>query len=166
MDTAGRKAHCYGKCCDTDGWWRLGNEIEKVEEDTTTKKPYANIRKYENRERDGIVNNIPGAIYKLELDNSHPLAFGYPDFYFTLKQNDNLYEFMKDGWNVGILKKDNQVSGFVGSKVKEKIKDGTAIGSLSMGNGSIVFFADDPVFRSFWENGKLLLCNAVFLVGQ
>jgi hypothetical protein len=29
-----------------------------------------------------------------------------------------------------------------------------------------VFLADDVLFRSFWENGKLLLCNAVFLVGQ
>ena len=143
-----------------------GIKLKKNDEDTGTKKPYANLRKYEDRERDGIVNNIPGAIYKLELDNSHPLAFGYPDFYFTLKLNENLYEFMKDGWNVGVLKKDKQVAGFVGSKVKEKIKDGTAIGVLSMGNGSIVFFAEDPIYRSFWENGKLLLANAVFLVGQ
>jgi hypothetical protein len=29
-----------------------------------------------------------------------------------------------------------------------------------------VYMADDPLFRSFWENGKLLFCNAVFLVGQ
>ena len=147
-----------------------GIKLKKSEEDDkkedTTKNPYGNLKKYENRERDGIVNNIPGAIYKTELDNSHPLAFGYPDFYFTLKQNENLFEFMKDGWNVGVIKKDNQVAGFVGSKIKDKIKNGTVIGSLNMGNGNIVFFADDPIFRSFWENGKLLLCNAVFLAGQ
>jgi len=35
-----------------------------------------------------------------------------------------------------------------------------------MGRGQVVFFADDPIFRSFWENGKLLFANAVFLVGQ
>ncbi|HMI77223.1 MAG TPA: M14 family metallopeptidase [Ferruginibacter sp.] len=143
-----------------------GFKLKKSDEDSGTKNPYASLRKYENRERDGIVNNIPGAIYKLEMDNSHPLAFGYPDIYFALKLNDNLYEFMKDGWNVGVLKKNNQVAGFVGTKVKEKIKDGTAIGVLSMGSGSVIFFGDDPVFRSFWENGKLLLANAVFLVGQ
>ncbi|MEP6676421.1 MAG: M14 family metallopeptidase [Ferruginibacter sp.] len=147
-----------------------GFKLKKAEEDKDKDKRddsnYTELRRYENRERDGIVNNIPGAIYKVELDNSHPLAFGYPDFYFTLKQNDNIYEFMKDGWNVGVVRKNNQVAGFVGSHVKEKIKDGTVIGSLHMGNGSVTFFADDPVFRSFWENGKLLLSNAVFLVGQ
>ena len=83
-----------------------------------------------------------------------------------LKQNDNLYEFLKDGWNVGVIKKEQQVAGFVGSRSREKIKDGTVMGVQQMGNGTIVFFADDPVFRCFWENGKMLLANAVFLVGQ
>ena len=145
---------------------KKNEDDDKDKKEDSTKNPYGNLKKYGNREKDGIVNNIPGAIYKTELDNSHPLAFGYPDFYFTLKQNENLFEFMKEGWNVGVIKKDNQVAGFVGSKVKTKIKDGTVIGALGMGNGKIVFFADDPIFRSFWENGKLLLCNAVFLVGQ
>ena len=77
-----------------------------------------------------------------------------------------MYEFMDDGWNVGVIKKENQVSGFVGNRVKDKIKDGTVIGVQPLGNGSIVFFADDPIFRSFWENGKLMFANAIFLVGQ
>ena len=132
----------------------------------SAKNPYSALKKYENRERDGVVNNVPGAIYRLVLDNSHPLAFGYPDYYFLLKQNDNLYEFLKDGWNVGVIKKEQQVAGFVGSRSREKIKDGTVLGVQQMGNGTIVFFADDPVFRCFWENGKMLLANAVFLVGQ
>lgn len=142
-----------------------GFKLKKNEEDTAAKKPYGFLRKFENRERDGIVNNISGAIYKMELDPSHPLAFGYPDFYFTLKQNENLFEFMKEGWNVGVLKKDQQVAGFVGSKVRERVKDGTVIGVMKMGGGSVIYFADNPVFRSFWENGKMLIANAVFLGG-
>jgi len=58
------------------------------------------------------------------------------------------------------------VSGFAGIKVRERLKDGLLIGSLPMGAGQIVFLADDPIFRGFWENGKLLLANALFLVGQ
>ena len=143
-----------------------GIKLRKVEEVDTAKKNYAAIKKYSDRERDGIVNNIPGAIYKVELDNTHPLAFGYPEIYFTLKHNGSIYDLNRDGWNVGVVKKDKPVAGFVGSKIKEHIKDGTVIGVAPMGNGSVIFFADDPIFRSFWENGKLLLCNAVFLVGQ
>ena len=100
------------------------------------------------------------------MDNSHPLAFGYGNNYYSLKLGSDIYEFMKDGWNVGIIKKENQTAGFVGSATREKIKDGTVIGVLPLGSGSVIFFADDPVFRNFWENGKMLLANAVFLVGQ
>ena len=100
---------------------------------------YTDIKKYENRERDYVINNIPGAIYKVELDDSHPLAFGYPSYYFSLKQNDNMYEFMKEGWNVGVIKKENQVSGFVGSKVREKIKDGTVMRCSNSAKGHRLF---------------------------
>ena len=142
------------------------DDDEKKDDKKDEKGIYKNVKRYENRERDGIVNNIPGAIYKVEMDNSHPLAFGYGSNYYSLKLGSDIYEFMKDGWNVGIIKKDNQTAGFVGSATREKIKDGTVIGVLPLGSGSVIFFADDPVFRSFWENGKLLLANAVFLVGQ
>ena len=148
------------------GEWGIKLKKEEEEKPEDKKPSYADIKKYENRERDGIINFIPGAIYKVELDNSHPLGFGYPSTYFTLKLDGNLYEFLKNGWNVGTIKKEKQVSGFVGSKLKEKLKDGTVIAVQQYGKGTIVYFADDPLFRSFWENGKLLFTNAVFLAGQ
>ena len=73
---------------------------------------------------------------------------------------------MKDGWNVGVVKKDSYVAGFSGYKVKNKLKDGMLFGVEEMGAGHVVFMADNPLFRMFWENGKLLFCNAVFLIGQ
>jgi hypothetical protein len=128
---------------------------------------YSLLHHYGNRQRDEVVNTVPGSIYKVEMDNSHPLAFGYPDHYYTLKQDDHVYEFIKDGgWNVGVIRKDNYISGFTGVKAKEKLKDGLIFGVEDSGRGEIVYLADDPLFRSFWENGKLLFCNAVFLVGQ
>ena len=103
----------------------------------------------------------------MELDNTHPLAFGYPNYYYTLKQDDNIYDFIKeDGWNVGIIKKEKQVAGFVGSKLKDRLQDGLLFGVQNIGNGTITYLADDVLFRSFWENGKLMFSNAVFFVGQ
>ena len=131
------------------------------------KEDYTSLRRYENRERDEMVNYTPGSIYKIDLDNSHPLAFGYPDFYYTLKQDNNIYEFIKEnGWNVGVLRKDAQIAGFVGTKLKNRLKDGTLFGVQEIGQGTVVYLSDNPLFRSFWENGKLLFCNAVFMVGQ
>jgi hypothetical protein len=124
------------------------------------------IKIYEEREREVVAGLTAGSIYKVELDNTHPLAFGYPNYYYTLKQDDNIYEFMKDGWNIGIVRKDEPVAGFVGYKLKPKLKDGLLFGVQNIGNGTITYLTDDVLFRNFWENGKLMFCNAVFLVGQ
>ncbi len=141
---------------------KKADEAEKKDSNSN----YSSLKIYEDRERGAVSGTTPGSIWKVTMDNTHPLAFGYPDYYFTLKQDDNIYEFMKDGWNVGVIKKENQVAGFVGAGLRPKLKDGLLFGVQSMGNGSITYLADNVMFRSFWENGKLMFCNAVFLVGQ
>jgi len=143
--------------------WGLKSKEDKPDD---KKEDYSSLKRFADRERDDLPNSIPGAIYKVELDNTHPLAYGYPGYYFTLKQDGKIYDYLKDGWNVGVLKKDDYVTGFSGFKIKNKLKDGLLLGEEEVGAGSFVFFADDPLFRMFWENGKMLFGNAVFLVGQ
>jgi hypothetical protein len=153
------------------GGWGILQKADSVDIDDENmgkkETDYSSLRKYGDRQRQEATRSVPGSIYRVEMDNSHPLAFGYPGYYYTLKQDDRVFEYFKDGgWNVGVIKKDNYISGFTGSKAKEKLKDGLIFGVQEMGKGKIVYMADDPLFRSFWENGKLLFCNAVFLVGQ
>ncbi|MFZ9718623.1 MAG: M14 metallopeptidase family protein, partial [Chitinophagaceae bacterium] len=113
---------------------------------------YDALKAYEQRERDPISNTTPGAIFRVELDNTHPLAFGYPKHYYTLKQDGVIFEFFKDnGWNVGTLKKDAHLAGFVGNTLKGKLKDGLLIGVQDIVRGNVVYLADEIVFRSFCE---------------
>jgi len=39
-------------------------------------------------------------------------------------------------------------------------------GVESIGAGHMIYMADNPLFRSFWQNGKLLFTNAIFYVGN
>ncbi|RYY88378.1 MAG: zinc carboxypeptidase [Chitinophagaceae bacterium] len=145
----------------------LGLKVRKTEEANDPKNTYGLLRRYEDRERNEIPNFTPGSIYRVELDNSHPLAFGYPNTYCTLRQDDKSFEFLDDGgWNVGVIKKERPVAGFVGNRLQPRLQDALILGVQEVGNGEVVYFADDVLFRAFWENGKLLFANAVFLVGQ
>jgi hypothetical protein len=149
----------------------IGVKQKKSEDGDKDKKDkadsYSALQEFQGRERNSVTGFTPGSIWKVSMDPSHPLAFGYPDFYYTLKQDDNIYEFMKEGgWNVGVIKKDNAVAGFVGSALQPKLKDGLLFGSQQMGDGTVNLLTDNVMFRSFWENGKLMFCNAVFLSGQ
>jgi len=144
-----------------------GIKSKKGDDSADAKNTYEYLRRFENRERDYIPQMTPGSIFKVELDNTHPLGFGFPGYYYTLKQDDMIYEFIKEGgWNVGVLKKDKQVAGFVGSKLGKKLQDGLLFGTQNIGNGTVTYLADNVLFRSFWESGKLMFSNAVFFVGQ
>ncbi|MEY4702178.1 MAG: hypothetical protein RIR96_75 [Bacteroidota bacterium] len=142
-----------------------GVKLRKEKENTDSKSENSSFTpRYENRERDQIVGNSPGAVFSIDMDESHPLAFGYQNRYYSLKQNDLLMDYTKEGWNVGVLKQCQPVSGFVGSAAKNKLQDGVVISVNDFGNGKLICFADNPIFRSFWENGKLMLANAIFIV--
>jgi hypothetical protein len=54
----------------------------------------------------------------------------------------------------------------VGSSLKSKLKDGMIFGAQPLGGGQIIYLADNILFRNFWENGKLLFCNALFMTGN
>lgn len=141
----------------------------KKSEDSNSKSKdqYENLRRYDERERDALRDYTPGSIYRVELDNSHPLAFGYPAYYYSLKLDNNQYEFLKaDGWNVGVVKRGGPVSGFVGTNLSQRLQNHLVFGVQEVGRGTVTYLADDVLFRSFWENGKLLFANAVMLVGQ
>lgn len=142
-----------------------GIKLRKGEDKKATDSVQASH--YEMRERDAVSGITPGSIWSVQLDNTHPLAFGYSKTYYTLKMDGNVLESLKDnGWNVGVLKSNSPINGYAGKEYRSNLSAGTLFGVQSMGRGQIVCLVDNPLFRSFWENGKLLLSNAVFMVGQ
>jgi hypothetical protein len=120
------------------------------------------IVRYEDLERDGIQNAITGAIFKTKIDNSHPLGFGYGDSYFTLKQGTRSYKYLENGYNVVRLEDNSVFSGFAGSRTTDRLEKTLIFGEQNVGRGSVVYMVDNPLFRAFWENGKLFFANALF----
>lgn len=125
------------------------------------------LRSYGDRERDALSSTIRGSIVKVDLDNSHPLAFGYGETYFSLNLDGKRYTYLPKGWNVGVVKDSTAlVSGFAGYKAQENFRESLALGVEDLGRGQVIYLADNLLFRGYWHNGKLLFGNAVFLVGQ
>ncbi len=134
------------------------------ENDEPAEKP---LPRFGDRDRESLSDEVPGSIFRVHLDNTHPLAFGYGDVYYTLKRSDAAYDFLEDGdWNVGVLRTGDQVSGFAGHRARKKLENTLVFGVQELERGRIIYLADDPLFRAFWYNGRLLFGNAVFLVGQ
>ncbi|MBL87713.1 MAG: zinc carboxypeptidase [Winogradskyella sp.] len=125
-----------------------------------------NLTPYAEREREYTNNLITGAIFKTKIDNTHPMAFGYNNDYFTLKLGSSAYDLLSSGYNVGHLSDTKVYSGFAGKDALANLDNTLVFGEERKGNGSFIYFVDNTLFRSFWENGKLFLVNSVFFVNN
>ncbi|MGK7389176.1 MAG: M14 family metallopeptidase [Candidatus Cyclobacteriaceae bacterium M2_1C_046] len=146
----------------------FASEEEKIAFEKSREEVLENeaLNPYSDLERDDLSNSIFGAIYKIQLDNTHPLAYGYENEYYTLKTNELKYSYL-DAGNVGTLRGEAKpISGFAGFYATQKLKDSLVFGVEPMGSGEVVYMVDNPLFRGFWDNGKLLFSNAVFMVGR
>ncbi len=137
---------------------------EQQEKDSIQKK---NLTPYADRERESIKNLITGSIVRTKLDTTHPMAFGYDDTYLSLKLSNDSFSYLEKGYNVAYLEQNPEiVSGFAGSEAKKNIKSSMTFGEEPMGRGSFIYMVDNPLFRAFWENGKLFFVNALFFVNN
>jgi len=131
----------------------------------TEKSTVFSVQPYDDSARERVKSAIAGAIFKTKVDTTHPLAFGYDNSYFTLKLGADAYEYLENGNVVYLEENQNKpVSGFAGSKAQKKIAKTVVFGVENHGSGSVIYMVDNPLFRGFWENGKLFFANALFMV--
>lgn len=122
---------------------------------------------YDDRSRLRVANSVSGAVFQVRLDATHALGYGTNGTYFTLKNGSRRYGYLKNGVNVGIIPSlDHHRAGFIGFKAKPEIAGSLVFGVQHRGRGQVVYLVDNPLFRGFWEHGKLIVDNAVFMVGQ
>lgn len=128
----------------------------------------AREQRWEDRERDRAPEDNPGAIFRVRVDESHPLGFGLAKETFVLRRRSDQPAVMTGSgdWNVGVIEEGGRMSGHTGAKAEDRIEGSLAFGVQGMGRGEIVYLLDNPLIRGFWVSGQLLFANAVFMAGQ
>ena len=134
----------------------------------TSRERRAREQRWADRERNGAPEDNPGAIYRVKVDDTHPLGFGLAEETFVLRRRGDEPALMTGNgdWNVGVIEEDGRMSGHTGFKAEERIEGSLAFGVQGMGRGEIVYLLDNPLIRGFWVSGQLLFANAVFMAGQ
>lgn len=120
---------------------------------------------FAGQERDQLRYDLPGAIFRAAVDETHPLADGYGRNYMTLRTSGRRFAALDEG-NVAVLPPGDQgrpFSGHAGEMSIPAQKGSLVAGVHKMGRGSVVYLVDNPLFRAFWKSGHRLFDNAVFL---
>ncbi len=145
--------------------WAIKKEIVKeslVEAKNDTifdRKRYIDAREYSGRER------IGGSILKVDLDLTHPLAFGYRDQSIPVYKNNNVFlKKSKSHYSsVAIYSKNPHIDGYVSKKnMENNLKGAASLIVSDSGFGRVVLFADNPNFRGTWYGTNKLFLNAIF----
>lgn len=125
----------------------------------------ARYNHYSESERRSISDYVPGAIFGLTVDPTHPLGYGMGDTYYSLRTSSTTFPLQVDAANVIVHPKDGEkVVGFAGAKIRQRLQDSAAFVVEDKGRGTVIYMADNPLYRGFWYNGLFLFSNAVFVV--
>ncbi len=138
-------------------------EEEAQKEQQSADKLARRFAHYEDIERTAVGEGNPGSIVRVQMDNTHPLAYGMPNYYYSLKTGTAVYPPLKNAWNVGYTDGKLNRSGFMGHKLEAGIKNSAVFAVQNSGRGAIIYMVDNPLFRGFWYQGLFLFGNAVFM---
>ncbi|MFL5538834.1 MAG: M14 family zinc carboxypeptidase [Longimicrobiaceae bacterium] len=136
-------------------------------------KDSANARRFlagrEEREAQEWRQEVPGTIVAVTLDPAHPLAFGAgldanPGQTFVLHMGSTVFEPGEGIETVAYFAQQPQrLAGVISPENLKRLGQGGWLVSKRMGQGTVILFADDPLFRLFWRSSQPLLMNAILL---
>jgi len=145
----------------TGSQWIINKTIinEKIKKTENMKLDIA----YDQLRNVSGAQRIGGAIFEVELDNTHPIAYGYNNKTSLFRRGTHFFELSEGpSANVGRYSNNPLVSGYISEEKEAEIKNSASIIARRQGQGHIVLFADNPSFRAFWYGTDGLLLNAIF----
>jgi hypothetical protein len=119
---------------------------------------------YMDREQVEGSQQMSGAIFRAEMDLSHPLAYGYSRNNISLFKANKVYmEKSRNPFATPYIYKDKPLqSGWLSKENYEGVKNSAAVVVTTAGSGRVISIADNPNFRAFWLGGSKLFMNAIF----
>ncbi len=108
--------------------------------------------------------NIGGAIFQVDLDITHPIAYGYQKRNLPVYKNNTV--FLKPSSNkfstVASYSQEPHIDGYISDENMNLLKKSASIIVSKIGQGRVVLFADNPNFRGAWYGTNKLFMNAIF----
>jgi hypothetical protein len=119
---------------------------------------------YVQQEQINGAQQMNGAIFEANIDNTHPLAYGYNSKTVSMfKANKVFMEKSKNPYATPFYFGSSPLqSGYISAENLGAIKNSASVIVNTVGSGRIINIGENPNFRGFWLGGTKLMMNAIF----
>lgn len=140
--------------------------------DLKTRKPVtyndsAKYLSYEHKRATHVTNPISGVILNCHIDKTHPLGWGFDqDEIPVMKIRKGNTVYLPDPSSPYVspmhYTKKPRLSGFISPANEKLISNTPAVFVKPYKSGKVIYFADNPLFRSHWLGTSKIFMNAIF----
>lgn len=106
---------------------------------------------------------VGGSIFQVELDTTHPVAYGAEPTIAVFRDHNTFFELSKEpGSNTAAYSKEPLLGGYISDDNLKILGESAAVIARKSGQGAVILFVDNPNFRAFWYGTSRLFLNSVF----
>lgn len=110
-----------------------------------------------------VGGSMPGSLFRLRLDVTHPVAYGMPDEVVAMRRSNSIFARHGTAGNTpGVYTSSPLMSGYVPEGFDRTLGGTASVVAARNGSGRVVLFFDEPMFRGFWFSTMPMVGNAIF----
>jgi len=138
-----------------------GDAEEGTPDATVERRPFGAFTDDRAREQVG------GSVLRIELDPTHPMAFGYRETELSVlrRGTHRLRPVSNPYAQPATYAAEPLVAGFISANNRARLAGSPALVASRIGRGLVLRMADDYLFRGYWWGTETLFANALFFGG-
>ena len=148
------------------GWEGAGDDAVAGTEEVDPSGPPERQRYADYRDQ-RAEQLMAGTIVGVELDLTHPLAYGYRRSELAvIRTGEMVLPASSDPFeNVALYQDPPRLSGWISPENQRRLAGKPAVIASRMGRGVVIQLLDDPNFRAYFYGSNRLFLNSIFLSG-
>ncbi len=113
-----------------------------------------------------VLRQISGAIFSTEVDLTHPLLYGVNSSQMPVFRTGTILLQMARPETQNPLVYGELLAGYASAENQQRLRGTPSVAVHQAGEGRVILFADDPLFRAYWLGTTKLFNNALFFAPQ
>jgi hypothetical protein len=121
------------------------------------------LPRFEEVSEANALESIAGAFFRVAVDQTNPLAYGFPDSQIPIfRRSTRRYHLPANPYR-SVAQYDAVIAGYTSQRNRDQLLGSTALWVVPSGSGRFILFADDPIFRGYVRGSERFLTNAIYL---